>query len=141
MRRWRGAGPDALPADAIGGFMRKGGAEWGAEWGACRAVESDPEVDSVGFGGLPDATGRVSLDGAIMLSPAANGSVAAIRRHLHPVSIARKVMECTPHVMLAGEGADDFADSQGFEQADLLADSAREKWERWTQRPHVVSEA
>ncbi|UCD76229.1 MAG: N(4)-(beta-N-acetylglucosaminyl)-L-asparaginase [Phycisphaerales bacterium] len=121
--------------------LAAGGSSLDAVEASCCAVEADPDVDSVGFGGLPDATGRMSLDGAIMLSPAKCGSVAAIRRHLHTVSIARKVMECTPHMMLAGEGADEFADAQGFEQAELLSDNAREKWERWKQKPHVVDQS
>lgn len=91
---------------------------------ACKAVESDPSIDSVGYGGLPDRTGRVSLDGCVMLSPAQCGSVCFIRRFMHPVSIARRVMELTPHVMLAGAGAEEFAMAQGFEVAQLLSPDA-----------------
>jgi len=91
---------------------------------ACIAVEDDPEVDSVGFGGLPDRSGRVSLDGCVMLSPSRCGSVCFIRRFNHPASIARRVMEQTPHVMLAGEGAEAFAMSQGFVPEELLSKEA-----------------
>ena len=98
---------------------------------ACAWADAAPDVDSVGFGGLPDASGRVSLDGCVMLSPARCGSVAGLRSHLHPVSVARRVMERTPHVMLVGADADAFADSEGMARADLLADSARATFEKW----------
>lgn len=96
---------------------------------AAVAVESDPAVDSVGYGGLPDRTGQVSLDGCVMLSPAQCGSVCFIRKYRHPVSIARRVMERTPHVMMAGAGAEQFAAEQGFPQEPLLTDAAKKRWE------------
>ena len=98
---------------------------------ACAWADAAPDVDSVGFGGLPDASGRVSLDGCVMLSPARCGSVAGLRSHLHPVSVARRVMERTPHVMLVGADADAFADAQGIPRSELLADSARASFEKW----------
>lgn len=97
---------------------------------ACVAAEDDPSVDSVGRGGLPDASGRVSLDGCVMLSPARCGSVCFVRRFNHPVSIARAVMEHTPHVMLAGDGAEAFAASRGSSPVELLTEEARLKWEQ-----------
>src|SRR5688572_20375452 len=69
----------------------------------CQVVEADPQVDSAGFGGLPDSNGHVSLDGCIMLAPDRCGSVCNLRRFMNPVSIARKVMENTHHVMLCGD--------------------------------------
>lgn len=93
--------------------------------------EDDPDIDSVGFGGLPDRDGEMSLDGCIMLSPERCGSVCAIRRHRHPVTLSRLVMERTPHVMLAGEGADAFADAHGQPIETLLAPKAREAWLKW----------
>lgn len=102
---------------------------------ACRHADMDPLVDSVGFGGLPDASGRVSLDGALMLSPARFGGVCGLRRHLHPVDVARLVMERTEHRLLCGEDADDFADRHGLESSDLLAAEAREAWQAWNARP------
>jgi len=98
---------------------------------ACRAVEADPEVRSVGYGGRPDAAGEVTLDGAIMCSPARCGAVAFVRGFMHPVSIARRVMERTGHVMLAGDGAERFAREQGFETCNLLTEQSREEWRRW----------
>ena len=109
--------------------LSSGGAALDAVEQACRAVERDPTVDSVGYGGLPDRTGRVSLDGCIMLSPSQCGSVCFIRSFMHPVSIARRVMEKTPHVMLAGEGAQEFALAQGFEVEELLSPEAAARYE------------
>lgn len=102
---------------------------------ACRVAEEDSSVDSVGYGGLPDASGAVTLDGCVMRSPAECGSACALRRHLHPARVARWVMERTRHVMLAGEAADAFADAQGEPSRDLLAPAAREAWQAWRARP------
>lgn len=102
---------------------------------ACRVAEEDPSVDSVGYGGLPDASGAVTLDGCVMRSPAECGSACALRRHLHPARVARWVMERTRHVMLAGEAADAFADAQGEPSRDLLAPAAREAWQAWRAKP------
>src|SRR5438105_8572283 len=91
---------------------------------ACRDAESDLSNHTVGRGGRPDASGEVTLDASIMLSPAKRGAVACVRRFEHPISIARAVMERTPHVLLVGEGAEQFALQQGFEHTDLLTDEA-----------------
>ena len=101
---------------------------------ACRHADLDPAVDSVGFGGLPDASGRMSLDGAIMLSPLRFGGVCGLRRHLHPVDVARLVMDRTEHRLLCGEDADDFADRHGVPSAELLSPDAREAWSRWSNK-------
>jgi len=121
--------------------LAAGGSSLDAVETVCRVVEADEEVDSVGYGGLPDRDGAVSLDGCIMLSPARCGSVCAIRRHLHPVSIARAVMERTRCVMLAGEGADAFADAEGLEAAELLAESAKVRWRQWKDQPKVIDQS
>ena len=98
---------------------------------ACRAVESDLEVNSVGRGGCPDRSGEVSLDASIMQSPARCGSVCYVRRFEHPVSIARMVMERLQLVLLAGDGADRFAMRQGLTPSNLLTDGARAMWQKW----------
>ena len=98
---------------------------------ACRDAESDLTNHTVGYGGRPDASGEVTLDASIMLSPAKRGAVAYVRGFEHPISIARKVMEQTSHVMLAGEGAEKFALAEGFERVDLLTDEPRREWETW----------
>jgi L-asparaginase/N4-(beta-N-acetylglucosaminyl)-L-asparaginase len=97
----------------------------------CRAVEADPEVMTVGYGGYPDSDGEVTVDAAIMRSPAECGAVGGVRRFMHPVSIARLVMTETPHVMLVGPGAEAFARRQGMQPTELLTEAAREAWEKW----------
>jgi isoaspartyl peptidase/L-asparaginase-like protein (Ntn-hydrolase superfamily) len=93
--------------------------------------ESDPNVTSVGFGGLPDRTGKVTLDSCIMDETGNAGSVAFIQGIKNPIRVARLVMEKTPHVMLVGKGAEKFAHSEGFEPEDLLTEKAKKRWEKW----------
>ncbi len=121
--------------------LRDGGSSLDACEQVCAVADADPEVDSVGFGGLPDRDGDVTLDGCVMLSPRRCGSVCATRRHLHPVSVARRVMEKTDHVMLAGPGADAFAAAQGFSEDELLAESAKASWEKWKTDPTPVDQS
>jgi isoaspartyl peptidase/L-asparaginase-like protein (Ntn-hydrolase superfamily) len=90
-----------------------------------RVSEADPEVTSVGYGGLPDETGRVTLDASIMNSQGNAGAVACLEHVMHPISVARKVMEETDHVMLVGEGALEFARLHGFKEENLLTEKAR----------------
>jgi L-asparaginase/N4-(beta-N-acetylglucosaminyl)-L-asparaginase len=106
----------------------------------CRACEADPEVMTVGYGGYPDLLGQVSLDASIMRGPSECGSVCYVRRFMHPVSIARLVMEKTHHVLLAGEGAERFAAQCGMKPTELLTDAARQAWEDW-RRDHPESGA
>jgi isoaspartyl peptidase/L-asparaginase-like protein (Ntn-hydrolase superfamily) len=98
---------------------------------ACRVAEEDPTIDSVGFGGLPDADGDVTVDACVMRSPEECGGVCAMRRHLHAAQVARLVMERTPHHLIAGDGADRFAARHGIEARELVAPDARAAWERW----------
>jgi N4-(beta-N-acetylglucosaminyl)-L-asparaginase len=81
-----------------------------------RVPEGDPNETSVGLGGLPDRDGHVTLDACIMDEFGNCGSVAFLEHIVHPISVARKVMEKTPHVMLAGEGALQFALANGFKK-------------------------
>ena len=94
-------------------------------------VEADPEVTSVGYGGRPDRDGHVTLDACIMDQHGNAGAVAFLEGIMHPVAVARRVMEKTPHVMLVGEGAAQFAREQGFRQQDLLTDASRKAWREW----------
>ncbi len=96
-----------------------------------RVVESDPNNHSVGLGGLPDASGQVTLDACIMDHQHHCGSVAYLKNIEHPISVARKVMEETPHVMLVGRGAEEFAYQQGFPKTNLLTDKAKQEWLKW----------
>jgi len=94
-------------------------------------TEADPECTSVGFGGWPDRDGNVTLDACIMDRTGNCGSVSFLQNIKHPISVARKVMDNTPHVMLSGEGALQFALKNGFHKEDLLTDKARTKWLEW----------
>jgi isoaspartyl peptidase/L-asparaginase-like protein (Ntn-hydrolase superfamily) len=94
-----------------------------------QAVEDDPSVNSVGYGGLADASGIITLDASVMDGKTlACGSVAGIENIRHATAVARKVMEATPHVMLVGRGAQLFAQSQGFPIQNLLTPLAMEQW-------------
>lgn len=93
--------------------------------------EADPQNQSVGLGGLPDRDGRVTLDACIMDEFGNCGSVAALEYILHPISVARRVMEKTPHVMLAGDGALQFALEQGFKKENLLTAKSEKAWKEW----------
>ena len=95
-------------------------------------AEEDKTNASVGCGGNPNSDGVVQLDAAIMWGPDHGaGSIAALEGFLHPVSVARRVMELSPHVMLVGAGARQFALAQGFAETDLMTPEARERWEKW----------
>ena len=97
----------------------------------CRAVEDNPDVTCVGRGGHPDRSGCVSLDAAIMLSPTCCGAVCYVRRFVHAVSIARLVMEQSPHVLLAAEGAERFAVQHGMQPEEPLTASSYAAWQAW----------
>lgn len=96
-----------------------------------RVPEGDPKVNSVGLGGLPDRDGRVTLDSCIMNEKCEAGSVACLEHIVHPVSVARLVMEKTPHVMLVGEGALQFALDNGFKKENLLTEESEAEWKKW----------
>ena len=93
-----------------------------------KVPEGDPAVTSVGYGGLPDITGKVTLDSCIMDEKGNCGSVAYLQHIKHPVSVARKVMEETEHIMLVGEGALNFAISKGFRKDILLTKGAEKRY-------------
>lgn len=96
-----------------------------------RIPEADPNDTSVGYGGLPDRDGRVTLDACIMDEKGNAGSVTFLENIMHPISVARAVMEKTPHVMLSGEGAFTFALAQGFRKENLLTKSSEAAWREW----------
>ena len=79
----------------------------------------------------PDRTGKVTLDACIMDHNQQCGSVGALQHIVHPVSVARQVKTETPHVMLVGDGALDFALDQGFEKTDLLTEQSKKEWQEW----------
>ena len=93
--------------------------------------EADPTNQSVGYGGRPDRDGRVTLDACIMDEFFNIGSVACLEHIMHPISVARLVMEKTPHVMLVGDGALQFALNNGFMKENLLTDESQREWKDW----------
>lgn len=95
-------------------------------------VEADPSDRTVGLGGLPNEDGVVQLDAAVMHGPTHKaGGVAALERTIHAAGVALKVLQTTDHVLLVGSGATRFARLNGFPEAELLTDAARESWLNW----------
>ncbi|MFN9596644.1 MAG: isoaspartyl peptidase/L-asparaginase family protein [Bacteroidota bacterium] len=113
------------------GVLSKGGRSLDAVEQGVRITESDPNVTTVGIGSAPDREGHVTLDACIMNEHGDCGSVAAIEHIVNPISVARMVMEKTPHVMLVGEGALQFALANGFKKEKLLTEKAEQAWKEW----------
>lgn len=98
-------------------------------------AEDDPDVMSVGYGGLPNEAGFVELDAAIMDGPRhLVGAVGALQEIRHPISVARKVMEATRHALLTGEAATAFAEKHGFQRENLLTDKTRARYDEWKKK-------
>lgn len=123
--------PNYKANEAAWAVLSKGGRALDAVEAGARVPEADPEDTSVGYGGFPDRDGFVTLDACIMDEFGNAGSVNFLQHIMHPVSVARLVMEKTPHVMLSGEGALQFALSEGFKKENLLTETARKAWEEW----------
>jgi N4-(beta-N-acetylglucosaminyl)-L-asparaginase len=111
--------------------LESGGSALDAVEAGVRVTESDASNRSVGLGGLPDRDGNVTLDACIMNHESECGAVAYLQNIENPISVARKVMEDTPHVMMVGNGAYEFAIEKGFEKKDLLIPEAKETWLKW----------
>ena len=114
--------------------LSKGGRALDAVEAGARVPEADPNETSVGFGGLPDRDGKVTLDACIMDEHGNCGSVAFLQHIMHPVSVARLVMEKTPHVMLVGDGALRFALANGFKKTKLLTKKSEKAWKEWLKK-------
>lgn len=123
--------PNVGATDAAMQVLLKGGTALDAVEAGARVPEADPTDTSVGLGGLPDRKGIVTLDASIMAPNGDAGSVTFLQHVLHPISVARKVMEDSPHVMLSGQGALEFARQYDFEEVNLLTDNAKEAFENW----------
>src|SRR3984893_8905550 len=112
-------------------LLRQGRPALDAAIAGAQAVEDDPRVHSVGFGGLPNAIGTVQLDACVMDGHSlACGAVAALENIRHPAALARRVMEKTPHILLVGEGAKLFALQQGFPLQDMSTPESLAAWEK-----------
>lgn len=120
-----------LANDVAWQLLQQGGAALDAVQHGVMLVEADPTERSVGYGGRPDRDGKVTLDACIMDHQANIGSVAALEQIKHPVAVARAVMEQTPHVMLVGQGAQQFALEQGFKLENLLTEQSEREWRQW----------
>lgn len=121
-----------IPANAEAWkVLQSGGSALDAVEAGARIVEANPEFTSVGNGGLPDRDGHVTLDACIMNHLGDCGAVSFLENIMHPISVARAVMEKTPHVMLSGEGAFQFARVQGFEKTNLLTAESEKAWKKW----------
>src|SRR5882724_2563698 len=115
-------------------ILSKNGRALDAVEAGVQVPEGDPKETSVGLGGLPDRDGRVTLDACIMDEFANCGSVACLEHIVHPISVARKVMEKTPHVMLVGDGALQFALANGFKKENLLTPESEQAWKEWLKK-------
>ena len=93
--------------------------------------EENPKNTTVGYGGAPDRSGNVTLDACVMNHLGDCGSVVAVENIMNVARLAKDVMEKTPHVMLAGKGAEEFAISEGYKKIDLLTETSKKDWEKW----------
>ena len=112
-------------------ILGKGGRALDAVESGVQVPEADPMDNSVGYGGLPDRDGKVTLDACIMDEQGNCGSVMFLEYIKHPVKVARLVMEKTPHVQLVGEGALQFALANGFKKENLLTPESERMWREW----------
>ena len=111
--------------------LTSGGRALDAVEAGVKVPEADPTNQSVGLGGRPDRDGRVTLDACIMDENSRCGSVAALEHIVHAISVARLVMEKTPHVMIVGEGALQLALANGFKKENLLTPRSESEWKEW----------
>ena len=111
--------------------IQGGGHALDAVEAGARVPEADMKNHSVGRAGYPDRDGHVSLDACIMDEQWRCGGVAALEHLAHPISVARRVLEKTPHVLLVGDGALQFAIEQGFPKEELLTPESEAAWREW----------
>ncbi|WP_298473714.1 N(4)-(beta-N-acetylglucosaminyl)-L-asparaginase [uncultured Maribacter sp.] len=114
--------------------LNNGGSSLDAVQQGVMVEEADINNQTVGLGGRPDRDGNVTLDSCIMDKDGNCGSVAYLQNIASPVSVARKVMEDTPHVMLAGKGAEKFAYEKGFQKTNLLTEQSKKEWLEWKKK-------
>lgn len=126
-----GTWPFALQGvEALSGRLAGGMNAVDASVEACRMVEDDPEVDSVGLGGIPNAQGDMELDAAVMDGTTLDiGAVGGVRDYKNPILIARELLYHPNHNMLVAKGAQDFAKSRGIPEASALTEKARARWQ------------
>src|SRR5215472_5794359 len=116
---------------AAADYLRQAKPALDAAIAGAQAVEDDPKVHSVGYGGVPNSIGTVQLDACVMDGQTLScGAVAAVENIRHVAALARRVMEKTPHILLAGEGARLFAVEQGFPLETVLTPDSVAEWEK-----------
>jgi N4-(beta-N-acetylglucosaminyl)-L-asparaginase len=120
-------------------ILKNGGKSLDAVEKGLRVTESDVNNRSVGIGGLPDREGHVTLDACIMDEESRCGAVAFLEGIDHPVSVARKIMETTPHVMLVGKGARDFALKNGFSKIKTPVKEAKDDYKKWMKEQEKIA--
>ena len=121
--------------------LTSGGSLLDAVEAGARVPEADPSNHSVGLGGYPDRDGHVTLDAIIMDDRGNLGAVAALEDVVHAVSVARKVMEKTPHTLLVGQGATQFALEQGFKREKLPTPESEAAWREWLKQSKYQPQA
>ncbi|NOT36658.1 MAG: N(4)-(beta-N-acetylglucosaminyl)-L-asparaginase [Saprospiraceae bacterium] len=114
--------------------LQENGSALNAVEEGARVPEADEKDTSVGYGGYPDREGIVTLDASIMDHEGNAGSVFFLQGIKHPISVARLVMEKTPHVYLAGEGARLFAIENGFKEENLLSEGSNKEYQEWKKK-------
>ncbi len=127
-------GPTITSSEKAYEYLKAGKNSLDAIEAGIRVAEDDPTNSSVGYGGLPDEDGIVTLDASIMDWKGNAGSVAAMEGIKNPISVAKLVMQKTKHVMLAGDGAKKFALENGIKEENLLTENARKAWEEWKKK-------
>ncbi|RYZ24476.1 MAG: glycosylasparaginase [Chitinophagaceae bacterium] len=125
--------PNVTANAAAWNVLSKGGRAVDAVEEGVQVPEADPRDQSVGYGGLPDRDGKVTLDACIMDEQGNIGSVMFLEGILHPIKVARLVMDKSPHVQLVGEGALQFALANGFKTQNMLTPEAEKAWKNWLQ--------
>lgn len=120
-----------LAVEIAAKVLQNGGSVLDAVEQGCKVEEANEKGQSVGKGGLPDRDGNVTLDACIMDKHGDYGAVLGVQNIMHVISLARKVMEDTPHVMLIGKGAEKFAYEKGFKKENLLTEASKKAWEEW----------
>jgi len=124
-----------IPANAAAWeILSKGGRALDAVEAGVKVPEADPNIQTIGLGGLPDRDGHVTLDACIMDEKGNAGSVGCLEHIVHAISVARLVMEKTPHVMLVADGALQFALDNGFQKQNLLTPASEKAWKEWLKK-------
>ena len=123
-----------LAVETAAKILENGGSALDAVEYGCRIEEANEKNQTVGKGGIPDRDGDVTLDACIMNDKGDYGAVLGVKNITHVISLARKVMEDTPHVILIGDGAEKFAYEKGFERENLLTENSKKAWEKWKEK-------